>query len=67
MSSIKEIREKLKMTQQEMADVLDVSRVTYFNYESGRTKMDADKIKILLELSGSKFEEVEWAEWRRWY
>lgn len=62
MSSIKEIREKLKMTQQEMADALDVSRVTYFNYESGRTKMDADKIKVLLELSGSKFEEVEWTE-----
>lgn len=60
MSSIKEIREKLKMTQQEMAEALDVSRVTYFNYESGRTKMDADKIKVLLELSGSKFEEVEW-------
>ncbi len=62
MSSIKEIREKLKMTQQEMADVLDVSRLTYLNYESGRTKMDADKIKVLLELSGSKFEEVEWSK-----
>ena len=62
MSSIKEIREKLKMTQQEMADVLDVSRITYFNYESGRTKMDADKIKKLLELSDSKFEEVEWTK-----
>lgn len=62
MSSIKEIREKLKMTQQEMAEALNVSRVTYFNYESGRTKMDADKIKVLLELSGSKFEEVEWTE-----
>ena len=62
MSSIKEIREKLKMTQQEMADVLDVSRITYFNYESGRTKMDAEKIKILLELSDSKFEEVEWTK-----
>lgn len=62
MSSIKEIREKLKMTQQEMADVLDVSRITYFNYESGRTKMDADKIKKILELSDSKFEEVEWSK-----
>ena len=62
MSSIKEIRKKLKMTQQEMADVLDVSRITYFNYESGRTTMDADKIKVLLELSGSKFEEVEWTK-----
>ena len=62
MSSIKEIRKKLKMTQQEMADVLDVSRITYLNYESGRTKMDADKIKVLLELSGYKFEEVEWTK-----
>ena len=62
MSSIKEIREKLKMTQQEMAVVLDVSRITYFNYESGRTKMDADKIQKLLELSDSKFEEVEWTK-----
>ncbi len=62
MSSIKEIREDLQMTQQEMADKLNVSRLTYLNYESGRTKMDADKIKVLLELSGSKFEEVEWAK-----
>lgn len=62
MSSIKEIREDLQMTQQEMADKLNVSRLTYLNYESGRTKMDADKIKVLLELSGSKFEEVEWTK-----
>ncbi|WP_373786501.1 helix-turn-helix transcriptional regulator [Jeotgalibaca porci] len=62
MSSIKEIREDLQMTQQEMADRLSVSRLTYLNYESGRTKMDADKIKVLLELSGSKFEEVEWTK-----
>ena len=62
MSSIKEIREDLQMTQQEMADRLSVSRLTYLNYESGRTKMDADKIKVLLELSGSKFEEVEWTQ-----
>ena len=62
MSSIKEIRKKLNMTQQEMADALDVSRITYFNYESGRTTMDADKITVLLELSGSKFEEVEWTK-----
>ena len=44
MSSIKEIREDLQMTQQEMADRLSVSRLTYLNYESGRTKMDADKM-----------------------
>ena len=62
MSSIKEIREDLQMTQQEMADKLNVSRLTYFNYESGRTKMDTEKIKILLELSDSKFEEVEWTK-----
>ena len=62
MISIKEIRKKLKMTQQEMADALDVSRITYYNYESGRTTMDAHKIKVLLELSGSKFEEVEWTK-----
>ena len=62
MSSIKEIREGLQMTQQEMADELNVSRLTYLNYESGRTKMDTDKIKVLLELSGSKFEEVEWVK-----
>lgn len=62
MSSIKEIREDLQMTQQEMADKLNVSRLTYLNYESGRTKMDADKIKVMLELSGSKFEEVEWTK-----
>lgn len=62
MNSIKEIRKKLKMTQQEMAEALDVSRITYYNYESGRTTMDVDKIKVLLELSGSKFEEVEWTK-----
>lgn len=44
---LKELRQLNNFTQQELADYLDVSRVTYTNYERGHSEPNLNTIKLL--------------------
>jgi len=44
---IREIREAHFMTQQKVADLLNVGQRTYADYESGKTRIPVDSLLIL--------------------
>lgn len=44
---IREIREEHFMTQQKVADLLNVGQRTYADYESGKTRIPVDSLLIL--------------------
>ena len=44
---IREIREDRSMTQQNVADLLNVGQRTYADYESGKTRIPVDSLMIL--------------------
>lgn len=44
---IREIREDRSMTQQKVADLLNVGQRTYADYESGKTRIPIDNLLIL--------------------
>ena len=44
---IREIREENFLTQQKIADLLNISQRTYADYESGKTRIPIDSILIL--------------------
>lgn len=44
---LKEIRTSLKLTQQEMANKLNISRVRYNQYETGKRQPDNEMLKII--------------------
>ena len=44
---IREIREEFSMTQQKVADQLNVGQRTYADYESGKTRIPVDSLLIL--------------------
>lgn len=44
---IREIREDNSLTQQKVADLLNVGQRTYSDYESGKTRIPTDNIIIL--------------------
>lgn len=44
---IREIREDNNLTQQKVADLLNVGQRTYADYESGKTRIPIDSILIL--------------------
>ncbi|MCO0817421.1 helix-turn-helix domain-containing protein [Lactococcus lactis] len=44
---LKELRQLNNFTQQELADYLDVSRVTYTNYERGHSEPNLNTVKLL--------------------
>ena len=46
------VRKVLSMTSQEVAKKLSVTRQTLCNYESGRTPMRADVVRMLCEVYG---------------
>lgn len=46
---LKELRESRKLDQQDLADLLHVSRSTIANYETGRREPDYDKLLQLAE------------------
>ena len=43
-------RERMRLTQQDLADLIHVSRSTYCNYESGKREPDVKKIKEISEI-----------------
>lgn len=44
---IREIREDRAMTQQKVADLLNIGQRTYADYESGKTRIPVDSLMIL--------------------
>ena len=54
MSSIKEIRKNLKMTQQEMAEKLGVSKVLISQLETGKTECKAVYLYAYCYVTGFK-------------
>lgn len=44
---IREIREDHSLTQQKIADLLNVGQRTYADYESGKTRIPVDSLLIL--------------------
>ena len=44
---IREIREDNSMTQQKVADLLNIGQRTYSDYESGKTRIPIDNLLIL--------------------
>lgn len=44
---IREIREERSLTQQKVADLLNVGQRTYADYESGKTRIPVDSLMIL--------------------
>lgn len=44
---IREIREDNSLTQQKVADLLNIGQRTYADYESGKTRIPIDNIMIL--------------------
>lgn len=44
---IREIREERSLTQQKVADLLNVGQRTYADYESGKTRIPIDSLLVL--------------------
>lgn len=44
---IREIRENCSLTQQKIADLLNIGQRTYADYESGKTRIPVDSLLIL--------------------
>ena len=53
---LKIIRNQNKLTQQQIADVLGISRSAYCGYETGRRSPDIDTLMILSEFYGISLE-----------
>lgn len=63
-TSLKEARKKAKLTQEQVAKELGITRLTVANWEDGRSYPDALELKKLLTLYGVKFESVDFQERR---
>jgi transcriptional regulator with XRE-family HTH domain len=51
---LRNLRNEKKMTQQDVADVIEIDRTTYTKYESGKSKPDSvmlDKLAIYFDVS----------------
>lgn len=46
---IREIREDHSLTQQKIADLLNIGQRTYSDYESGKTRIPVDSLLILAQ------------------
>ena len=51
--NIKKIREKMKLTQEELAEKLSVTRQAISNYETGKTQSGSNSLNVTLEYSSS--------------
>lgn len=56
--NIRRKREELRLTQQEMAERLGLSRTAYRNIEDGRTKLVSDKLQPIADIFGISSEEL---------
>lgn len=56
--TLKSIRTNLNLSQQQMAEKLEISRETYQNYENFKTFPDIPIIKKIIELSNVDFDDI---------
>ena len=49
---LRKIRKENGYTQQQMADILNISRSTYTYYETGKSQPGYDKLEIMCEVFG---------------
>lgn len=56
--TLKSIRTNLNLSQQEMAEKLDISLKTYQNYENYKTYPDVLIIKKIIEMSNIDFDDI---------
>ena len=61
--TIKELREKRKITQRELSEKIGVSDKTVSKWETNQTTPDFDKIIPLCELFGITSEEIDLVIW----
>lgn len=57
--TVKMIRRKLLMNQQEFADLIGVSRVSVMSWETGKTAPNTSNKKKILEVSGLKIDDFD--------
>ena len=55
---LKRLRKQKGLTQQQVADVLNIQKATYSGYETGRREPDVPKIKTLAKLFGVSGDEI---------
>ena len=51
-------REKTGMTQQQVADIMQIDKSTYCGYETGKRQPDVQKIKMLSQILGISGDEL---------
>lgn len=57
-TNLKKLRSKTKYSQQDIADMLNVDRLTYINWENETTEVKSGYIPKLAEIFGVKIEEL---------
>ena len=58
--SLEAARRNKKLTQQDVATALNVSKKTVGAWESGKTAPKADKIDALCNLYGCTYDDIQW-------
>ncbi len=56
--NLRSAREKTGMTQQQVADLMRISKSTYCGYETGKRQPDVQKIKVLSQILGISGDEL---------
>ena len=56
--NIRSAREEIGLTQEEMSEIMNISRTAYRNIESGRTKMVSDRLISIAEATGKTTDEL---------
>ena len=57
-SKLKELRKAEKITQQQLADALNISRVNYTRYETGAVRPDYETLVIIAVFYDSSLDEL---------
>lgn len=52
--NLKYVRTLMRLTQEEMANILGVSKIVIYKWEANRAKMPVDKVARLAEVVGAK-------------
>ena len=55
---LRKARERCGMTQQQVADIMQIDKSTYCGYETGKRQPDVQKIKILSQILGVSGDEL---------
>lgn len=58
--SLKAARVDVGLTQQDLADMVNVNKKTIISWENGRSFPDADKIGLICKAVGRNYDEIRW-------